>query len=154
MKKPTFAFPLRKKAAKTAEEPTVEITPESDPVMEDREDAIETPAAPTHVARSEEREAEASPAPREDESVMTEPKEEKVDVDVLPPVKEEASKEAEADDLTSDDVAYDQKYEQKYEQKPTPSLDDESHSTESHSAYQTNTPGSTPSFCNCFSALY
>jgi hypothetical protein len=108
--------------------------------MEDREDASETIETP--VARSDEREAEGSPAPRDDESVMTESKEEKVDV--LPPVKEEASKEAEAEEMAMDDVTY--------EQKPTPSLDDAS-STTSHSGYHANTPASSPSFCNCF-ALY
>ncbi|KAL3810465.1 hypothetical protein ACHAXA_010159 [Cyclostephanos tholiformis] len=139
LKKPTFSFPLRKKATATTMEPSVgstpESTPESDPIMEDREDACETVETP--IIRTEERDEEGSPAPRDEGSVMTESKEDKVDV--LPSLKEEASKEAE--EMALDDVTY--------EQKNMPSLDDAS-STTSHSGYHNHTPASSPAFCSCF----
>ena len=88
MKKPAFKIGGKKKAAKEdaiSIEPTVERTPEDDPIMEDREDR---PPSPT--------EGDDARSPPEDAA-----EDASVDTEALSTVKEEPSKE-EAEDLTKE----------------------------------------------------
>ena len=135
-------------------EPTIETTPKTDPVMEDREDASE--AVENTGLPSDERDARESPTdskekaskddPKDDESVATEPKEKRADF--LSTVKEEPSKEAEemvAEEATSHlgSVVH---------QKCTPSMDEDltmdASATTHESGY--HTPANSSTICGCF----
>ena len=123
MKKLSFKINRGKKEKKDEtleidEEPCVEIAPaESDPIMEDWEDAEETnatasPAASVEEERNkmdddggsppEDHEAEVKPA--DDDSVMTEANANEAVEDTLPTVKGEPSKE-EAEEISAEEVA-------------------------------------------------
>ena len=149
LKKPSFNFRKGKKESTITVESTIERAPETDPIMEDREDASEV--TENTGLPSNERDTRESPAdseektPKDDESVATESKENREDF--LSTVKEEPSKEAEemaAEDATSHLGSV-------VQQKCMPSMDEDltmDASATTNSGY--HTPANSPSFCGCF----